>query len=153
WSLGCTAANLVLPDAMQTHLFADDEHLSTAGQKIQADYYYSLLAAPSLISFLAENAVKSGATLLQQINNQLAVSSPSRGPYCFNAWVSGQIGSNAMDNYRDFPDDPNHAGTLTAGIDYRVSPGLIVGLALSAGTLRAELGTDGKFQQDEYTAS
>ena len=41
--------------ADQTRLFADAEgHLSTAGQKIMADYYYSLVVAPSQISMLAE---------------------------------------------------------------------------------------------------
>lgn len=42
------------PTADQTRLFADAEgHLSTAGQKIFADYYYSLILAPSMISMLA----------------------------------------------------------------------------------------------------
>ena len=31
--------------------------MTTAGQKIQADYYYSLIVAPSQISFLPEVAV------------------------------------------------------------------------------------------------
>jgi outer membrane lipase/esterase len=51
-------SHLKTADAAQTHLFADDQHLTTAGQKIQADYFYSLLIAPSQISFLAENAVQ-----------------------------------------------------------------------------------------------
>src|SRR4051794_26688957 len=57
WALLCSSnpaapSHLVSPDAAQTHLFADDEHLSAAGQRLQADYYYSLLVAPSQISFL-----------------------------------------------------------------------------------------------------
>jgi outer membrane lipase/esterase len=38
YALLCTPLTLVAPDAQQTHLFADDVHLSTAGQKIVADY-------------------------------------------------------------------------------------------------------------------
>jgi hypothetical protein len=63
WALLCSSdpgapSTFASPTADQTRLFADNEHLSTAGQKIQADYYYSLIVAPSQISFLAENAVK-----------------------------------------------------------------------------------------------
>ena len=49
---------LVAPNAEQTYLWADDHHLTTAGQTIEADYIYSLLTAPSQISLLAESAVQ-----------------------------------------------------------------------------------------------
>jgi outer membrane lipase/esterase len=50
WALLCSSnpaapSHLVAPDADQTHLFADDQHLSTAGQKILADYERSLIVS------------------------------------------------------------------------------------------------------------
>ena len=43
-------AYLRSPDAEQTSLFSDDQHLSAAGQQIEADYVYSLLVANKVIS-------------------------------------------------------------------------------------------------------
>src|SRR5262249_39767380 len=61
WSQWCvnsttpsnTVAYLRSANAQQTSLFADDQHFSAAGQKIEADFMYSLVVAPSEISFLA----------------------------------------------------------------------------------------------------
>jgi outer membrane lipase/esterase len=66
WALLCSSApgapsTLVTPDADRTRLFADDQHFTTAGQKIIADYEYSLVVAPSEISYLAEVPVKTRA--------------------------------------------------------------------------------------------
>ena len=66
-------SHLKTADAAQTHLFADDEHLTTSGQRIQADYFYSLLVAPSQISFLAENAVQSRTVTVAGIQDQIGV--------------------------------------------------------------------------------
>src|ERR1700733_6035162 len=49
-SLLCGPGQLVTANAEQTHLWADDVHLTTAGQTIEVDYIYSLLTAPSQIS-------------------------------------------------------------------------------------------------------
>src|SRR5260221_684725 len=79
WALLCSSnpaapSHLVTPDADQTRLFADDQHLTTAGQKILADYEYSLLVAPMEISFLAEAPVKTRAAIVDSIFNQIAIS-------------------------------------------------------------------------------
>jgi outer membrane lipase/esterase len=79
WALLCSSnpaapSHLVSPNADQTHLFADDQHYTTAGQKILADYEYSLLVAPSEISFLAEAPVKTRAAVVDSIFNQIAIS-------------------------------------------------------------------------------
>ncbi len=77
WALLCSSdpgapSTFVTPTADQTRLFADDQHLTTAGQKIFADYYYSLIVAPSQISFLAEVPVKTRAAVVNAILNQIA---------------------------------------------------------------------------------
>src|SRR5262249_7138930 len=58
WALFCTPALLRSPNAAQPSFWADDQHMSPAGQKIEADYFYSLVTAPSQISFLAETPIK-----------------------------------------------------------------------------------------------
>ena len=161
FSLFCSPANLVSPDAGQTHLFADDSHLTSAGHKIFGDYFYSLVAAPSQISMLAEAAVKSRADagLVGAIQNQMMISQRGRTRSGWNVWVAGDTSQLDIDNYKGFPDGVGSAsGMIVAGADYRVAPGLIVGGALSSGRLSLDFnrpdGRDGGgFSQDEITAS
>jgi len=61
----CGPANYVVPNAPQTYFYADGPlastgggHLTTAVEMIEADYYYSLIVAPSEISFLAEAPIQ-----------------------------------------------------------------------------------------------
>jgi outer membrane lipase/esterase len=136
-------------------LFADAEgHLSTAGQKIAADYFYSLVAAPSVISMLAENAVKVRNRLVSDIQTQIETSQAQHGPNGITAWVTGDIGHLSIDNYPGLPDDPSTPLALAAGISYRISNGLLVGAAVSTGhnSPTFALGFGG-FEQDEVTGS
>ena len=159
WALLCSTnpgapSTLATPNADQTRLFADDSHLSTAGQKIQADYYYSLIVAPSQISFLAETAVKARARSTLAIQNQIDVSRQSaRGPLGFNAWVTGNVSHLGLDNYNGFPNDPATPLGLLAGLDYRIDRTLIIGGVISTGTQRSSFSTVGNFTQDEFAAS
>jgi outer membrane lipase/esterase len=158
WALLCSTdqgapSQLVAPNADQTHLFADDQHLTTAGQKILADYEYSLLIAPSEISLLAESAVKARLGHVSNIQTQIDLSLEGRGPTGINAWVTGGVTSISMDNFHGFPDDRNQAVTITGGFDYALARGLIGGMAFSTGSLNSSLGTFGSFKQDETTAS
>jgi outer membrane lipase/esterase len=146
------SSTLATPNADQTRLFADDQHLATAGQKIQADYYYSLVVAPSQISFLAENAVKTFTRLVSATQIQIDVSQSQRGPGGFNVWVTGDVSYLGMNNYNGFPDDPSTPVSLTAGIDFRWTPQIIVGGIISTGTLRSSFSTTGGFSQDDFAA-
>ncbi len=149
WSLLCTPAN-VAPNANQL-LYADNEHFTAAGQKIFGDYYYSLLVAPSQISFLAENAIKAGSRTTASVQSQIEISQGQRGPTGYNSWVVGDVSHLAMDNYRGFPDDPSTPVSLIAGLDYRVAPGIIVGALAHTATLKSSFGgSGGYFRQDEY---
>ena len=159
WALLCSSnpgapSTLAAPNADQTRLFADDQHLSTAGQKIQADYYYGLIVAPSQISFLAENAVKIRSRSILDIQRQIDISRASGwGPLGFNAWVTGDVSHLALDNYQGFPNDPATPLALLAGLSFRVDRNLIVGGAISTGTQRSSFSTVGNFTQDEIAAS
>jgi outer membrane lipase/esterase len=159
WALLCSSnpaspSHLVSPNAEFTDLFADDQHLTTAGQKIEADYYYSLIVAPSEISFLAETPVKTQSMLINTIQNQLPISNNNRGPAGYNAWVSGDISSLTMNsNYNGFPGDPGTPIALTAGFDFK-NYGWLYGVAFSANyTQQSFTLLPGYYAQDGASAS
>ena len=159
WALLCSSnpaapSHLVTPDADQTRLFADDQHLTTAGQKILADYEYSLLVAPSEISFLAEAPVKTRAAIVDSIFNQIAISQRQRNPQTFNVWVTGGAASLAINSGSPgFPSDPGTPAAATAGIDYAIGSGLLIGAAVSYGQTRQSFDLGGNFKQTEVAGS
>ena len=143
---------LVSPNATQTHLFMDGTHLTQAGQTIVADYIYSLLAAPSEISYLAEAPVKTRATMLNAIDNQIAFSLSQPGVY--HGWVSGDLSWLKMTSpYHGFPDDPGTPVAAVAGFDFRVTPNWLLGAALSVGGTRQTFSLGGDYELREYTVS
>ncbi|MDR3439527.1 autotransporter domain-containing protein [Telmatospirillum sp.] len=149
-ALLCAPSQLVSPNALETHLFADAKHLTTAGQTIEADYLYSLLAAPSQISLLAESAVQGGLARMATIQKQIDLSEDHRGPSGINAWVSSGANALRLKNSRDLP---NASGTPfggSVGADYRTPAGIIAGVAVTAGSQTQDFSTGGHFdQQDE----
>jgi outer membrane lipase/esterase len=159
WALLCSSnpaapSHLVAPNADQTRLFADDQHLSTAGQKILSDYEYSLIVAPSEISFLAEAPVKTRAAVVDAIFNQIAISQRQRAVGSFNAWVSGDVSSLKMNSGNaGFPNDPGVPGAITAGVDYAFARGWLIGGAISVGNTTQSFDLGGNFKQNEYAAS
>ncbi|HUI95154.1 MAG TPA: hypothetical protein VLX44_05330, partial [Xanthobacteraceae bacterium] len=84
-----SVAYLRAADAQFTSLYADDQHFSAAGQKIEADFMYSLVVAPSEISFLAEAPVQTRTAMINTIDNQIAISLSQPGTY--HAWASGDV--------------------------------------------------------------
>jgi outer membrane lipase/esterase len=154
YALLCTPQTLVAPNAQQTHLFADDIHLSTAGQKIVADYEYSLVVAPSMMSMLAEAPVQTRGTLIGVIQNQIPISQRSRGTVGFNTWLSGDVSSLKLKNYSGFPDDPGTPVSLTAGFDYKLPQEWLFGVALTVGGQNASFSQNfGGFRQNEFSVS
>jgi outer membrane lipase/esterase len=159
WALLCSSnpaspSHLVSPDADQTHLFADDQHYTTAGQKILADYEYSLLVAPSEISFLAEAPVKTRATVVDSIFNQITISERQRKTGTFNVWATGEAMSLAINSgSTGFPNDPGTPAAVTAGIDYAIFNNMIVGAAFSYGQTSQSFSLGGDFKQTDIAGS
>jgi outer membrane lipase/esterase len=159
WALLCSSnpaapSHLVTPDADQTHLFADDQHYTTAGQKILADYEYSLLVAPSEISFLAEAPVKTRAAVVDSIFNQIAISERQRKAGTFNVWATGEAMSLAINSgSTGFPNDPGTPAAVTAGIDYAIASNIIVGAAFSYGQTTQSFDLGGDFKQTDIAGS
>ena len=159
WALLCSTnpaapSTLVSPNAEQIYLFADDQHLTTAGQKVLADYEYSLVVAPSEISYLAEAPAKTRTTVIDSIFEQISISARQRKVGNFNAWISGDLSSLKMENsYNGFPTDPGTPGMVTAGTDFMFAPDWLVGTAVSVGTTTQSFTLGGSYRQNEYAVS
>ena len=159
-SYQCTQADWVTPNADQTYFFADGTgapdgggHLAGAMQKVEADYYYGLITAPSEISYLAEAPVKTRTSLVDTIFQQIAISDHQRRPGTFNAWVSGDLSSLSMNNYPGFPSDPGTPGMVTVGADYLWTPNWLIGGAASVATTTQGFSIGGNFRQNEAAVS
>jgi outer membrane lipase/esterase len=158
WALLCSSnpnapSHLVSANADQTFLFADDGHMTTAGQKIAADYFYSLIVAPSAISFLAENPVVSRLGTVAGIQEQIDIARrrPNAG---FNVWITGDISSLKMNNSAPgFPGDSSTPISGTAGLDYRWQNGFLLGAAITTGAQTPGFELGGRFKQDEIAGS
>src|SRR3984885_13683200 len=127
WSTMCsptsTISTLVSPDAEYTHLLADDIHLSTAGQIIEADYEYSLITAPTEISLLAEAPVKTRQTMIEAMFTQIGLSQQNRNVGTYNAWISGGVSALGMQSSAPgVPGDPGAPLGATVGFDYAFAP-------------------------------
>jgi len=158
WALLCSAnpaspSHLVSPNAENIYLFADDQHYTTAGQKIEADYYYSLIVAPSEISYLAETAVQTMLGLVNGIQQQIDTSQKQRAGG-WNIWANGQLSYLQMSNPAPgFPSDPGHPVYGTFGVDYRWQNGWLAGAAVSQGHVQSSFSLGGNFTQDDTVLS
>lgn len=144
----------ITPVQLQTYLFVDGHHLTTAGQKIESDYEVGLLTAPSQISLLAEAPIQGGLARAAAIQGQIDLSGQHRGPTGVNVWIGGGVGALTLKNFSGFPDVAGTPFTGSAGVDYQMPFGLIVGAAFTAGTQtqRFSMG-GGQFDQNDQAIS
>jgi len=139
---------------MQTYLFIDGHHLTTAGQRIESDYEVSLLTAPGLMSLLPEIAVQGGLARAATIQGQIDLTSQHRGPTGVNIWIGGGVGALNLNNASGFPDVAGTPWSGAVGADYQTPFGLILGAAFTAGTQtqRFSMG-GGQFDQNDQALS
>lgn len=144
---------ILTPAQQQDYLFIDGKHLTTAGQQIEADYEYSLLAAPSQVSLMAEGIVQGGLARTATIQGQIELSEQHRGPNGINVW--GSFGSNALKvkNASGFPVASGAPFGGTVGVDYRTPGGIILGAAFTGGSRNQEFSTGGYYDQVDETPS
>jgi len=144
----------VTPVQLQTYLFLDGKHLTTAGQQIESDYETGLLVAPRLMSLLPELAVQSGLTRAAGLQGQIELTSQHRGPTGVNVWIGGAAGALTLNNDSGFPGVAGTPFAGSLGADYQTPCGLILGAAFSAGvqTQQFSLGA-GHFDQHDQAIS
>jgi outer membrane lipase/esterase len=158
-SYQCTPANYVTPNANKTYFWADGPaapdgggHTTGAVQQIVADYFYSLVVAPSEISFLAEAPLKTRLGVIDSIQNQIPLSYGQAG--AFRGWVSGDVSFLKMTSgVNGFPDDPGTPLATTAGFDYSITSNWLVGAAFSGLTTKQSFSLGGDYRQDEFAVS
>ena len=144
---------LVSADALQTHLWMDGEHLTQAGQLIWADYVYSLLVAPSEISFLAETTIQNTFQTIAGIQQQINLSQRQRLAG-WNVWMNGQVSELQIRNTSSgFPSDPGVPVSGTVGFDYHWLSGWLAGAAVTVGNVSPTFSLGGNFTQNEGTFS
>jgi outer membrane lipase/esterase len=145
----CGPANYVTPNAASTYFYADSAgHVTTAVQQIEADYFYSLLVAPSEMSFLAETAVQTTFQTINGIQQQIDLAGRYHAPG-WNTWMNGSLSYLKLDNSsQGFPGDPGLPVSGTAGFDYKWSNGWLVGAALTAGYVNPSFSLGGSYTQD-----
>jgi len=140
-------------DATQTYLFVDGVHLTEAGQRIEADYFYNLLVAPSEISFLAETAVQTTFRTVTGIQQQIDLAQRLR-QVGWNVWVNGQLSYLKLDNSSGgFPGDPGFPLSGSLGVDYKWQNGWLAGAALTAGYVNPTFSLGGGYKQDSVALS
>lgn len=158
-SYQCTSANYVSPNANKTHFWADGPgapdgggHTTGAVQQIVADYFYSLVVAPSEISYLAEAPLKTRLAVINSIQNQIPLSFGQAG--AFHGWVSGDLSWLKMTSgVNGFPDDPGTPLATTAGFDYSITSNWLVGAAFSGLTTKQSFSLGGDYRQEEFAVS
>jgi len=144
----------ITPAQMQTFLFIDGKHLTTAGQQIESDYEYSLLVAPSQMSLLAEGPVQGGLTRTATIQGQIDLSGQHRGPNGINVWASAGVNALSIQGVPGFPGESGTPFTGSAGLDYLTPCGLVLGAAFTAGTQTQQFSQGGgRFDQTDQTFS
>ncbi|MHC1713108.1 MAG: autotransporter outer membrane beta-barrel domain-containing protein [Solidesulfovibrio sp.] len=137
-----TWANIT-PEQMQTYLFIDGKHLTTAGQQIEADYEYSLISAPTQISLLAESAIQNGLARMATIQGQIDLSGQHRGPTGINFWTTVGGSSQNFTTETGFPDTSGGRFVGSAGADYLTPCGIVVGAAFTAGKQTQDFSSNG----------
>lgn len=151
-SLVCSAASLRPGATPFNTVFADGVHPSTGAHQILADFVAAQLAAPGQISLLAESAVKTRSALTETIYNQITnakfgSSSPTR------VWASLGGGRLKFEQNADFAGAKGNPYGLTIGLDHRVAPDLLVGVAGNASRVDPDFSGGGRFEQKELALS
>jgi outer membrane lipase/esterase len=121
---------------------------------IEGTYAYSLIVAPTEMSFLAEAPVVTRRAVVDALLSQIPLSQSQRRVGSFNAWIGGNVSSLSLtSNWPGFANDPGTPGMVTAGVDYLLAPNWLLGAAVSVGTTRQSFSLGGDFRQNEYVLS
>jgi outer membrane lipase/esterase len=139
---------------MQTYLFIDGKHLTTAGQQIEADYEYGLFTGPSQMSLLAEVPVQGGLARAASIQGQIDLSGKGRGHTGVSVWASGGIRSLQLRNAPGLAEASGTPFAGSVGADFGTSSGLVLGAAFTAGSQSQSVSRGaGRFAQNDQAVS
>ncbi|MCB1914108.1 MAG: autotransporter domain-containing protein [Rhodocyclaceae bacterium] len=146
-SLLCTASDLVVPGADQSFVFADGVHPTTAAHALLAEYAASVLAAPALVSQLAEVPVRSQVALSRRLWQTTELALSTAAPDGNGAWASIEGGDIEVDGTDGSP------WGLAIGVDRRIATGTVLGVALSFERSDPDWPDGGSFDAEEVALS
>ena len=149
-SVNCTTADLVSPNAMNTHFFADSNgHVSSSVQKIQADYVYGLLTAPVQVSMLANQASIGQIAMNTTYLDQVSYNFRKGALQTLGAWALGGAQQVNMTGGQMSPSSSPYSGA--AGMDYQYSENLLLGGFVGYGQAQVNYNNGGNFMQSGTT--
>ena len=155
-SINCGPSNYVTPTADQTYLYADGPlsstgggHLTTAGQKIETDYYYGLLVAPGQVSMLANQASIGQIAMNNSYLDQAGYSFRANAPQSLGAWVLGGAQQVNMTGSQTSTSSTPYNGA--AGMDYQYNQNILLGGFVGYGQAQVNYNTSGNFTQSGTT--
>ena len=158
-SINCGPSNYVTPTADQTYLYADGPlalpgpghggHLTTAGQKIQIDYFYGLLVAPGQVSMLASQASIGQIAMNNSYLDQAGYSFRANSPQTLGAWALGGAQQVNMTGSQTSTSSMPYNGA--AGMDYQYNQNILLGGFVGYGQAQVNYSASGNFTQSSTT--
>ncbi|HVE50975.1 MAG TPA: autotransporter domain-containing protein, partial [Casimicrobiaceae bacterium] len=139
-SLLCTRANLVAPNANQTHVFADGVHPTGAAHAFIAQFVASLLEGPQQAAVLSEGPLAVEQSTFRTVDGRMwsALNTPI-SPKNFNLWTSFDAGNSDFE--RGLVKGDADLWTFSFGGDLRINPNLIAGAAVNYSEFDASYGS------------
>ncbi|HSC23240.1 MAG TPA: autotransporter domain-containing protein [Casimicrobiaceae bacterium] len=140
-ALLCTPANLVVPDAASTFLFADGAHPTSAGHAIIAQAVESMIEGPMKVGVLAEAPLGVEQSTFRAIDARMisALGAPVASSR-FSAWVSYDYGHN--DFAGNFVSGNADVNTIAIGGDAKLTDHALVGAAFTYADDKGDFGGD-----------
>jgi len=150
-SLLCTPANLVVPNANQTYVFADDVHPTGAAHVIVAQAVASMIQGPQQAATLTEGPLAVEQATFRAIDARMwsALDTPyaAKG---VNVWASYDYANPDIDV--GLVSGDANLSTLSVGGDVRINPHLMAGAAAHFSRYDASYGGGGH-ELDEVSAT
>lgn len=144
-------ANGTTPDPTKL-LFNDSVHPTIAGQKLIADYGYSILAAPWELTLLPEMAHGNLRAHQDELRNQWQTPWQAIGQW--QPFVATGAQDLNVDNQRGAASADGRGYNLTLGGSYRVDDAWRIGLAAGVNRQKLEAGEyDSDYKLDSYLAT
>ncbi len=148
-----TTSAMISPEQDQSFLFIDGAHLTTGGQKIEADYIIGLLTAPSLVSQVVEGAVQTGLSRTAHLQARIEGFGRPPAPTGARGWASFGSSSLRLRNDPGFQEISATGIEGMVGVDRQLAGGVLLGAALTVGEQKLHFSSGGNCDQVEEALS
>ncbi len=148
-SLTCTQNTLIAPGSALNYAFADSVHPTTGADRVFSAAIVAELTAPAYVSLLAEAPLAFSYAQRARLEDEMALDGADPTTRT-RAFASFDYQSQHFDADTYTRGLSNDGGSATVGFDYRVSPEITAGAALTFGDSFSRFGGDvDKFRTQE----